>query len=416
MKVSPVPIGASGGVRGLLPREHTADPGAFGPAGPGPSMLSSPAGPSAPCPPTTVDDQLAYGFRTLSDLEESASRRVLDHVWAYIQGGSGDERTLAANLAAFRRRSLRPRVLVDVTSIDLSTTVLGRRTRAPFFVAPTAYQGMVHPEGEVAVARAARDAGLLGAFSTLSSRSLEEIAAASGDGVRWFQLYLQPDFGVSKSLVERAERAGYAAIVLTADVPVLGSRDRQAQGGFAIDASVPVGNGADVVPPSRAPLLQGEEYRLRSDAGSTWEVLDQLREATRLPIVVKGILTGADARRAVDHGARGIVVSNHGGRQLDGSPAALDALAEVVASVGGATEVYLDGGVRRGSDVLVALAMGARAVGLGRPVLWALAAGGGAGVAHYFSLLGVELATSMALAGRTNLADVDASLLGAAAP
>ncbi len=363
-----------------------------------------------------MDDQLAYGFRTLRDLEESASHRVLDHVWAYIQGGSGDERTLAANLAAFRRRSLKPRVLVDVTALDLSTTVLGRRVRAPFFVAPTAYQGMIHPDGEVAVARAARDAGLLGAFSTLSSRSLEEIAAASGDGVRWFQLYLQPDFTVSKSLVERAERAGYAAIVLTADVPVLGSRDRQAQGGFAIDASVPVGNGADVVPPSRAPLLQGEEFRLRSDAGATWEVLDQLSEATRLPIVVKGILTGPDARRAVDHGARGILVSNHGGRQLDGSPAALDALAEVVASVGGATEVYLDGGVRRGSDVLVALAMGARAVGLGRPVLWALAAGGGAGVAHYFSLLGVELATSMALAGRTNLAAIDASLLGPELP
>lgn len=359
-----------------------------------------------------MDDRLLYGFLTLSELEESASRRVTDAVWAYLQTGAGDERTLASNLAAFRRRTIRPRVLEDVSALDLTTRILERPARLPFFVAPTAYQRMVHPDGEAGTARAAAATGALAAFSTLSSCSLEEIATAAPEGLRWFQLYLQPDFEVSKRLVERAERAGFAAIVLTVDVPVLGNRDRQARAGFAIDSSVPVGNGSDVVPPSRAPVLQGAEYRLRSDAASTWTTIDQLRESTRLPIVVKGILTADGARSAVEHGARGIVVSNHGGRQLDGAPASLDALAEVVAAVGDRAEVYLDGGVRRGADVVIALSMGARAVGLGRPILWALAAGGEAGVAHYLSLLGVDVATTLALAGRRSVRELDASVVG----
>ena len=357
-------------------------------------------------------DEETYGFLTLSQLEEAASRRLLDHVAAYIRGGSGDERTLAANGTAFRRRTIRPRVLRGVESLDLSTTVLGRRVLAPFYASPTAYQAKVNPEGEVGVARACRRHGVLAAFSTLSSCSLEEIASATPDSVRWFQLYLQPDFAVSRRLVERAERAGYAAIVLTADVPVLGSRDRQAEGGFAIDSSVPVGNGPDVLPPSRAPTPQGERYQLRSEAGTTWPIVDELRKVTSLPIVVKGILTVEDARAAVEHGAKGIIVSNHGGRQLDGTPASLDALAEIAPAVGRDVEVYLDGGVRRGSDIVIALASGARAVGLGRPILWALAAGGAAGVDRYLGLLATELATSLALAGRTSIAELDSSALG----
>lgn len=354
------------------------------------------------------------GIRTLSELEELASRRMLDHVWAYVQGGAGDERTLAANLRAFRRWALRPRVLVDVSTIDLRTTILGQRVEAPVFVAPMAYHGQVHPEGEIGVARAAGEAGLLAAFSTLSSSSLEDIAVGSGNGPRWFQLYLQPDFEVSRSLVERAERARYSALILTADVPVLAVRDRQALGGFAIDESVPIGTGERVVPPTRNPLRQGEVYRLRSDAASTWDVVDQIQTITRLPVVVKGVLTKSDARRAVDHGAKAVIVSNHGGRQLDGAPASLDALPEVVAEVGSEVEVYLDGGVRRASDVLIGLSLGANAVGIGRPILWALAVAGAAGVRRYLSLLTLELASAMALSGRRTIDEIDRTLVGTA--
>ncbi len=355
-------------------------------------------------------------FRTLGELEEAASRRSLDALWAYIQGGASEERTLRANRDAFRSWGLKPRVLADVSSVDLHTEILGARVGVPFWVAPMAYQGQVHPEGEVAMARAAGRAHVLGAYSTLSSRSLEEIAAASGEAPRWFQLYLQPDFEVSRSLIERAERARFSAIVLTVDTPVLAVRDRQSEGGFAIDGSIPIGNGRDVVPPTRGPVRQGELYRLRSDAGATWEVVDQIRSVTRLPVVLKGVLDERDAREAARRGVRGIVVSNHGGRQLDGAVASLEALPAIVAAVGSSLEVYLDGGVRRASDILIALALGARAVGIGRPLLWALAADGEAGVERYFSLLATELATSMALSGRRNVAEVDRTLVERTGP
>jgi 4-hydroxymandelate oxidase len=359
-------------------------------------------------------DQYGEEIRTLRELEELASKKVPEHVWAYVQTGSGDERTLLANCAAFRRWTLRPKVLVDVSSIDLSAKMLGRTLAAPFFIAPMAYHAQVHPDGELGVATAAMEARVLGVFSTLSSFALEEIARSSREGVRWFQLYLQPDFSVSRSLIERAEKSGYSAIVLTVDVPVLGVRDRQALGGFAIDESVPIGNGSDVLPPFRAPVRQGEQYRLRSEASSTWEVLSRVRSVTRLPIVVKGILTMEDARYAVDHGANAIIVSNHGGRQLDGAPAPLDVLPEIVKEVGSKVEVYMDSGVRRATDILIALALGANAVGVGRPVLWALAVGGTQGVRRYLSLLMSELATCMALAGRRSVPEIDRSLVAPA--
>lgn len=359
-----------------------------------------------------MTDPDPIGFRTLGELEPAAARQLPAAIWDYIQGGAGEERTVRSNLSAFRARTLRPRVLADVRSIDLTTTMLGAPVRLPVFVAPTAYQGSIHPDGETATARGAAERGVLAMFSTLSTRSLEEIATAAPAGPRWFQLYLQPEWNVTERLVRRAEQAGYGAIVLTVDVPLLANRDRQARSGFALDAPVPLGDGADVVSPARAPTEDGTRYSLRSDAGATWETVDALRRSTRLPVLVKGILTPDDARRAVDHGARGIVVSNHGGRQLDGAPATLDVLSEIVARVGGETEVYLDGGVRRGTDVALALALGARAVGVGRPVLWALAVGGSAGVARYFELLGRELATVMALAGRRSLAELDADIVG----
>lgn len=351
------------------------------------------------------------GFRTLSELEELAGRKLAASAWAYVQGGAGEERCLRANREAFQLLQIVPRAFEGRGEIDVRTRILGAASAVPFFLAPMAYQGTIHPDGEQGVARAASDAGVLATFSTLSTDSLEKIGAASGQGRRWFQLYHQPDDAADRALIQRAERAGYSAIMLTADTPVLGVRDRQARGGFAIDASVPVGNGPEIVPPAREVVRVGETYRPSPDAAPTWETLDRVRESTRLPIVVKGIMDPADARRCVDYGASGIVVSNHGGRQLDGAPASLAALPAIVEAVGSRTEVYLDGGVRRGSDVLIALALGAKAVGIGRPVLWALAVGGSAGVSRYLSLLTQEIISVMVLAGRHSISEIDRSLL-----
>lgn len=351
------------------------------------------------------------GFSTLSDLEEAASRKTDKSAWAYIQGGAGEEWTIRANREAFHRRTLRPRVLVDVENLEFGTTLLGTKVSAPFYVSPTASHGLVHADAEAATARAARNANLLAAFSTLTSISLEDIAIAAPKGPRWFQLYLQPEFSVTKSLAERAEKAGYRAIVLTVDMPVAGNRDRENQAGSPLASPTPLGNGKDVVRPLRNPIIEGDRAHIRKEASNTWKVVDRLQEITRLPLVLKGILTRDDARLAVSHGAKGVVVSNHGGRQLDGASASLDALPEVVDEVGSEVEVYFDGGIRRGSDIITALALGARAVGIGRPVFWALAAGGEAGVSKLLSLLKIDLATVMALTGRRTLSEIDKSLL-----
>ncbi len=352
------------------------------------------------------------GFLTLSDLEEAAAKKVSTPAWAYVQGGAGEERTLRANREAFQRRTLRPRVLVDVSSLDLTITILNEKVSAPFYISAAASQGILHPDAEAGTARAASEANILAMFSTLSTLSLEQIASAGKKGSLWFQLYLQPDFAVTRKLVERAEKAGFTAIVLTVDMPVQATRDRQSIAGYSLEGRT-VGNGEDVVPPSRSPVPDDQHFSARNDASATWEILDHLRKITRLPVVVKGILTGEDARLAVDHGAKAVVVSNHGGRQLDGAPASLEVLPEVVEAVGSKVEVYLDGGVRRGSDILTALALGAKAVGMGRPFLWALAAGGEAGVAKLISLLKTDLATVMALTGRRMISEIDRTLVGA---
>jgi 4-hydroxymandelate oxidase len=351
------------------------------------------------------------GFSSLSDLEGAAAAKLNPKIWSYVEGAAATGWTDRANRASFDRWLLQPRILAGIRAVDLRTHLLGEAVSAPFFVAPTAYQGLIHSDGEVGTARAASRAGLLAVFSTLSSSSLEEIANARPPGPRWFQLYLQPDWSATERLVHRAERAGFSALVLTADVPVLGVRDGQLKTGFAIDTSIPVGSGPGVVPPSRGLELVDGVYVRREASIESWEVVDRLRETTRLPIVIKGVLTAADARAAVQHGARAIVVSNHGGRQLDRTSASLDALPAVVAAVDGRVEVYLDGGVRRGSDVLIALALGARAVGVGRPVLWALAVDGEAGVDHYLSLLASDLASAMVLSGRSSLSEVGRSLV-----
>jgi 4-hydroxymandelate oxidase len=373
---------------------------------------------SLPCPSNsgvndgTMTDPAAPPFSTLGELERAAAKVADPDAWAYVQSGAVEEDAMRANRDAFRRRTLRPRALIDVTSLDLTTTLLDEQVSAPFFVCPMARHGLLHPDGELATARAASASNVLAVFSTLSTRSLEEVAQAAPKGPKWFQLYLQPEFSASRDLVERAERAGYTALMLTVDMPVLGPRDTLAQRGFVIAEDAPVGSGREVLAPSRVPHGGGGRFSLRKDARATWTVLDDLQSITRLPVVVKGVLTGDDARRAVVHGARAVVVSNHGGRQLNAAPAALEALPEVVRAVGSDIEVYVDSGVRRGGDVLIALALGARGVGIGRPVLWALALGGESGVAHLLSLLATELATDMALVGRRKLAEVDRTLLG----
>lgn len=352
------------------------------------------------------------GFATLSDLETSAQPKVIPPVWGYIQSGAGAERTVRANREAFDRRELASRAFRDVRKIDLSTHLLGTDVEAPFYISPMAYQGLVHPEGEKATARAAARAGVLLALGTLSSCSLEEVAQASGQGPRWFQLYVQDDPEKTRRLLQRAEKAGYRAMIVTVDVAVLGARDQQASSGLAMSGPIPLGNGPEFVAPPRGPEGKGAHFTIPDHGPVTEEVLERVRGMTSLPLVVKGILTPEDARTAVRHGAKAVIVSNHGGRQLDGAPAALDVLPSIVSAVGDRAEVYMDSGIRRGSDVLMALAMGAKGVGLGRPVLWSLAAGGEVGVGHLLTLLKRELANVMALTGSRSVSDLDPSMVG----
>ncbi len=363
-----------------------------------------------------MDATTEAGSWNLTSLERTAERVVGPDVWAYIQGGAGEERTIANNRAAFRRRTLLPRALGGPETVDLTTQLLGRRVSAPFFVAPMAYQREVHPDGEGAVARATGAREVLAVYSTLTSCSLEEISASAPEGPRWFQLYPQANPDVSRELVRRAERAGYSAVVVTVDVPVLGSRDRQAETGFAYERPVSIGNGPGVEHPPRRLVPNGARLRLPAPGRVTGESLDEIRRASRLPVIVKGLLDPDDARVAVDHGAAGVVVSNHGGRQLDGAPASLDQLARVVGAVGGRAEVYLDGGVRRGSDIAIALALGATGVGIGRPILWALAAGGEAGVGRYLDLLRDETANVLSQLGRGGVRELGAALVGGGPP
>ena len=347
------------------------------------------------------------------DEYEARAREVLPAAaFDYFAGGAGEESTLADNRAAFRRWVLRPRVLVDVSERDASTSVLGSAVRFPVLVAPTALQRMAHREGELATARAAAAAGTVMTLSTISSASIEEVAEAAPGAPRWFQLYVHRDRDLTRQLVERAAAAGYRAIVLTADVPLLGLRDRDSRNRFTLPPGIGLSNvGARFLPDVDEGSALTAYVQAQQDPSVDWDDVAWLRTLSDLPLLLKGLLTAEDARLAADAGVEGIVVSNHGGRQLDGSIAALDALPEVVEAVGDRSEVYLDGGVRRGPDVLKALALGARAVLVGRPVLWGLAVGGEAGVRHVLHLLEQDLDVAMAIAGCRTLADVTPALV-----
>jgi isopentenyl diphosphate isomerase/L-lactate dehydrogenase-like FMN-dependent dehydrogenase len=335
------------------------------------------------------------------DYEAIARTKMPPAHWDYINGGSDDEVTLRANRASLERIRLRPRVLVDVSAnvLDTRASVLGTPISMPLMVAPTSMHCLAHPEGECATAQAAGKANTLMIASTTATRSLEEIAQAAS-GPLWFQLYIYPKLQVAEKLVHRAESAGYRAIVLTVDLPVLGNREKDKRNNVVIPPPPFVeANFADVE-------KRGQEW-----VSLTWESLSWLRSITSLPILLKGILTAEDALLAIEHAMDGIVVSNHGGRQLDSALASIDALPEIVEAVAGRCEVFFDGGIRRGTDILKALALGARAVLVGRPVLWGLAANGAEGAYQVLEILRKELELAMTLSGRPTLSSIDRTLV-----
>jgi 4-hydroxymandelate oxidase len=346
----------------------------------------------------------------LHEVEARAKERLPKEAFDYAQGGAGLERTLRENVSAFDRWRFLPRFLVDVGTRDLSTTLLGHRYPVPFGVAPTAFHRLFHPQGEPATARAAAARGILHCVSTLSTTPVEEVAEAGAP--RWFQVYVHKDRDLTLELVERAKRSGYHALVLTVDSPVWGIRERDRRNGFSLPERLKLANfmrRLDVAGGGKDGLSNYVNGQL--DPSLTWRDVEWLRERSGLPVLVKGILTPEDALLAVEHGAAGVVVSNHGARQLDRVPATLDALPGIAQAVGGRVPVCLDGGVRGGADALVALALGADFVFLGRQVLWGLAMAGEEGVGRVLDLAREELDNALALTGRPTLADVDRSLL-----
>ena len=341
---------------------------------------------------------------TLAEFESLAGERLDPGPYGYFAGGAADELSLRGNEEAWRRIAIRPRVLVDVAERDPSTTLLGVRRPHPLIVAPMAFHRLVHPSAEPETARGAAPTGTPFCLSTLATTSPAELAGAVPEALRWFQLYVFKDRGVTSDLVEAAAEHGYEALVLTVDLPVQGRRERDLRAAFRVEASVPsVGGRAGMSLP---------EMVAQFDASLTWDDLESLVDESRLPVLIKGILTRDDARRAAASGAAGVVVSNHGGRQLDTVAAGAQALPPVVEEVGAELDVIVDGGIRRGTDVLKALALGARAVMVGRPVIWGLAVAGADGVRRTLEVLLAELDVALALAGTPVAAELDATSVG----
>ena len=368
---------------------------------------------------------------TVDDLRAAARRRLPRAAFDYLDGGAEDEVTLRRNRAAFDDWDLVPQVLRDVGSVDLRTEVLGVPSALPIVLGPTGFTRMMHPEGERAVAAAAERFGIPYVAATLGTTSLEDIRAAS-DAPLWFQLYVWRDRGLCKELVARAREAGYSALVLTVDTPVPGARERDLRNGLTIPPALDLRTLLDGARHPRwwwgllgsepltfanvrhvadEPTAVMEFVGSQFDPAVSWDDLGWLADAWGGPVVLKGVLSPQDARRAVEHGIAALVVSNHGGRQLDHAPATLAALERVAQEVGGELELLLDSGVRRGTDVVKALALGASAVLLGRPYLYGLAAGGRAGVERALEICTAELLRAMQLLGRTSVAELDRSVL-----
>ena len=350
----------------------------------------------------------------LADFEALAAEKLSKMAYDYYASGAHDEVTLRENCAAFARIRLAYRVLVDVSARDQGTTVLGQRLAMPVMIAPTAFHKMAHPDGELATARAAATAGTVMILSSLSNTAVEEVVLATTAPV-WFQLYVYKDRGATEALVKRVEAAGCRALVLTVDAPLLGRRERDVRNRFCLPEGLEVRNmtergyGAVSAHPTDSGLASYVASML--DPSLSWKDVAWLRSITRLPVLIKGIVRADDAVRAADAGVQGIVVSNHGGRQLDTAPATIEVLPRIVDAVAGRVEVLVDGGVRRGTDVIKALALGARAVLLGRPILWGLASAGQDGIAAVLGLLKSEIDEAMALTGSARIADVTRDLI-----
>jgi 4-hydroxymandelate oxidase len=348
---------------------------------------------------------------SLSDYEREAQRRLPPEAFAYFAGGSADELTLRANEAAWRRLAILPRMLVGVGSRDMSVTVLARRRPHPLIVAPMAFQLLAHPDGETATARAAAATGSVMCLSTLTSTTVRALAEAVPAADRWFQVYVFRDRGISRELIAGAVEHGFEALVITADTPVPGVRDRELRTPARAAPAAAV-RGMSAATPKEP--LSPTEFIADIDPDLRWSDVAALASDWPVPVIVKGVLTPDDARLALEHGARAVVVSNHGGRQLDTVPASADALAAIVDAVGTQLDVLVDGGIRRGTDVLKALALGARAVLVGRPVLWGLAVDGADGARRILEILLDEFDRALALAGAPSTADLRRELLAPA--
>jgi 4-hydroxymandelate oxidase len=345
---------------------------------------------------------------SLADYERVAETLLEPGALAYYSGGAGDEVTLRDNVAAWRRLAIRPRMLVGTGERDLSIELLGKRRPHPLIIAPMAFQRLAHADGEVATARAAAATGTVICLSTLGTTSAPALAQAVPEASRWFQLYVFNDRGVSRDLVAEAAEHGYEALVVTVDLPVLGVRERELRSGVhaataeAVQSAVAAGAKGVMTPADFAALV---------DPDLNWGDIERFAADSPLPVIVKGVLCAEDARLAADHGARAVVVSNHGGRQLDTVLAGADALAPIVEAVGDRLEVLVDGGIRRGTDVIKALALGAKAVLVGRPLLWGLAVDGADGASRVLQILLSELDTALALTGVPQARALDRSFV-----
>ena len=351
----------------------------------------------------------------LYEYEALAQARLTAMAYDYYASGAHDEITLRENHAAYDRIALRYRVLRDISQRSTATTVMGQPIRMPVIVAPTAFHKLAHPEGEVATVRAAGNDGTLMILSTLSTTSIEEVLAAA-TGPVWFQLYVYKDRGATRALVERAEAAGCSALVLTVDAQVWGRRERDVRNRFQLPAGLSVKNlmpaGQEAFPKEAQDSGLAAYVTSLFNQTLSWKDVEWLCGLTKLPVLLKGIVHPEDARQAADYGAAGVIVSNHGGRQLDTAPATIAALPDIVDAVAGRVEVLIDGGIRRGTDVVKALAYGARAVAVGRPVLWGLAADGQRGVERVLELLRFEVDLALGLCGCARVEEIGRNLLG----
>lgn len=370
-------------------------------AGGAATALSLGAGAIAQVPPSSrvlVDDIIS-----LPDME-IAAKKVMSHMaYEFVASGAGDEHTLRRNIEAYAQMRLRPRILIDVAKTNTEVSLFGQTLPSPILLAPTAYHRLYHPDGELGTSKGAGASGATYVVSTNTTTPIEDIARVAKAPL-WFQLYIQSDRGFTKEVVQRVEAAGCQAICLTVDSPTGGPRNRQQKAKFKLPLNL------------STPYMHDRNSGLRGDVlgdrrTETWKDVEWLRSFTKVPLLLKGVMTGDDARRGVTAGAAGILVSNHGGRNLDGLPATIDALPEVVNSVGGEVPVLVDGGIRRGTDVVMALALGARAVLIGRPYLYGLAVGGAEGVARVVSLLDRELRMALMLLGRPSIASLDRSVI-----